>query len=67
MHLNIHNGPELAEMFVQFGYVVEFPGNSTDFEFGVYVVVLLRERRLVLIVEILPSKKIHKITKKLKH
>lgn len=55
MYLDIHDGPKLAEMFVQFSYVVEFSGNFADFQFGVDVVVLLREGRLVLIVEILPT------------
>ena len=54
-YLDVDDGPELAEVLVELGDVVELSGDLADLQLGVDVVVPLGERGLVLVVEARPA------------
>lgn len=56
-YLNIDDGSELAEVFVEFSDVVELPRDLAHLQLGVNVVVPLGESVLVLVVKARPEMK----------
>ena len=54
-YLDVDNGAEPAEVLVEFGDVVQVPGNLSHLQLGVHVVVLLGEAGLMLAVEVGPG------------
>ena len=50
-YLDVDDGPELAEVLVELGDVVQLPGDLANLQLGVDVVVPLGERGLVWVVE----------------
>lgn len=57
-YLDVNDGSELAEVFVELRDVVEIPGDLPHLQFGVHVMVALGKAALILVVEARPEKDI---------
>lgn len=53
-YLDVDNGSELAEVFVELGDVVEIPRDLPHLQLGVHVVITLGKAALILVVEASP-------------
>lgn len=55
-YLNVDNSTKFAEMLIQFGNIVDIPGDFANFKLGVGVgvMIFLLKARFMLVVEILP-------------